>query len=146
MAVNKFKNAASKLLAQHSLRPEEKMVYDPPTGKTAVTPAITRAIEPAYERTAMNPKLVDRRENNDITASKPILLKQEAPKKHEALPGDLVTELIKYIIVLSSALLGSAIAVFLVPEALIGFGGNIVLGLFGGTALGFIITKILLNS
>lgn len=137
MADNKFKNAAAKLLAQHSIKQDEKFIYDPPVSRPDIPPAI----EPRPERPPMDPMPFVPEKNYGIPISKPIVLPPNKPSKQDAINADMVTALIRIIIVLVSVLLGWAIAAFIVPESILGGINKIALGIFAGTILGLIIAK-----
>lgn len=149
MAEKKFRNAAAKLLAQHSSRPGDRQIYEtaaqsPGFARTADTRAAeTRASEPKPQRAPTNPEPFGRGVNHDIAISSPVLLKQNQPARHSATQADMVAALIKYIIIIVAALLGCAVVVFAGFQTGLGMSGNIAIGLFGGAILGLLVTYVL---
>lgn len=152
MAENRFKfrNAAAKLLAQHSVRTAEKLQYDsqtvvqPPLRPLSQVPAFTPPSVPTADRSSPVAEPPP-----PPPAAKPVPVNRPVPPPSVRLedptpvPAEMVTSLIKYIVVMGSALVGWAIAVFLVPETVLSGSRSIAAGLCGGAAVGFLISRLL---
>lgn len=120
MAKDDFKNAAAKLLAQHSAKTKKQ---------TAPMPSITRS-EAAPVVTAPVPSQPEQR----ITLV-------DVPEWEDAYPQREQHSWVKLYILAGLALFGCAVMVFLVPETIFGIAGNAVVGIVTGAGLGLIINR-----
>ena len=131
MADAKFKNAAAKLLAQHSVKPGGKLTYGPPSGRVEA-PATLEA--PAARESKSAPPIKSPQPQPVPPPSRPVV----EPRPVQA---DMITALIKYIIVIIFALLGCAIVILTGFNTGFGVAANIGAGLLGGAVLGMLIAR-----
>lgn len=134
MAEQKFKNAAAKLLAQHSIRPgvwqgynePKSSIPNPPQTENESLPIVPAVSLPVSR--PLSPEPLERVKSKERVA-------QPNPVR-----SDMVVSLIKYIVIMLLALVGWGAAAFLIPDAMLSGVAKIAAGLFGGTLLGLIVT------
>ena len=130
MTDNKFKTAAAKLLAQHSLTQQNFSTSKPAIPAKNPTPDL----EPV--------KKIDSIWESDETETTPFFLKKATEVREVSASAKSSSfSFIKIMIVIVPAVLGCGIMLVLVPPTIFGIMGNIAVGLLGGGAFGAIIAK-----
>lgn len=165
MVGNKFKTAASKLLAQHSAKHGGRATFATQQVKQQPMPA-PPPVETRQEPLMYNREPLDRSWGNSgpmagpmpgatsnpmsnpmsgSTASMhgthPVILQQRIHEDSDSRHDDMVSSLIKYIIVIVTALIGWGVVALFGIETNLGSAGNIALGLVVGAAVGLVVTK-----
>lgn len=138
MSDNKFKSAAARLLALHS--PKGSGEPAPQTENATVESPPESPPESAPEKAPVKPVIIWKKKDSSLqSAEQSVLPIIEFADTGEASSASSFAG--RRLLIVLPALLGAVIATVIMSPTIIGIGGNLVLGLLGGAAIGVIIAK-----